>query len=1112
MGALEEEGAHNLNGVSSGETASVKYDGGPLSHQNSLSDKHATCTRCGFANLLEARFCGGCGLLLDRRHKERPQPERRQLTVLFCDLVGSSRFASRLDPEELRDVIRSYQAACGAVIRRFDGTVSRYMGDGILSLFGYPRAHEDDAERAVRAALEITAAVPRLPVPHGAERPEALAVRIGIATGLVVAGDLIGEGAAEEEAIVGETPNLAARLQMLAAPNGVVISSGTRSLIGERFECVDLGEHQVKGFPDPVRACRVLAPRPAVSRFEAAQLAQVAPLVGREEELAWLLALWQHAKRGHGRAVLLAGEAGIGKSRLLQALREQIGGEPHAVLFYQCSPHYANTALYPVIEHIERAVEIQREDSAAAKRAKLWSGLAVGPRKSEVISLLAALLSIPGEERSASSAMTPQRRKERTFELLLRHMQDKAAGAPLLIVFEDIHWLDPTTQEFLALLIERVRTMRAVAVLTFRPEPSARPWAGQSHVEYRELKRLTVEHATSLAEQVAGERLPGTAIEQVVAKTDGVPLFVEEFTRALLARSSALGADGRHSVREADPHAVPATLQDSLMARLDQLGGAKIVAQVASAIGREFGYELLAAVAAMPEDRLRESLFALERAGLVLAEFRAPGTGYSYVFKHALVQEVAYQSLLRSRRRELHVRIGEALESRFPQTARDAPELVAHHWSEAGDAGRAAVHWLAAGQRASERSEYREAIAHLYRGLEMVSHIEGAGERQACELKLLLALGPPLMMAEGAGTPRVGAVYSRALELCESLPESELHFAASWGWWRASMDHRMGRTRADSLLALARRLGAGALVVQAHHCQWATLYMLGALDECCEHIKAGLALYDRSHHRVHAALFGGHDARVCALGELGLARWLLGHPQEALEHVSAALAWADELSHAGSRAHAMDYALVAHKFLRDAAAVSERARDLIAFAEDQKLGEHRAKGAFFLGWARALAADPKEGLREMLDAMASQEAAGTPEDFPLYYEMLAEVYAQLRRHEEGLAAIANAFTYADRLGLFFWSAELHRRRGELLLASSAEPAEAAACFRQALATARTQGSRSLELRAAVSLARLHRRGGEVKTALAVLQPVYAPFASLATGDAVEARELLAELA
>jgi len=1083
--------------------------------------QQVACATCGFSNPVDFRFCGGCGASLARSTSPAPAagvaplraaPERRQLTVLFCDLVGSTRLAGRLEPEELRDVIRLYQSVATSVIKRFDGTVSRYMGDGILALFGYPRAHEDDAERAVRSGLDIVDAMAALPAPGGAGVAETLAVRVGIATGVVVVGDLIGQGASEEEAVVGETPNLAARLQGLAAPNSVIIAASIRSLLGERFECADLGAHALKGFADPVAAWRVLARRVAGSRFDAAQSLKLTPMVDREEQLRWLLRMWREAEQGHGRVVLLAAEAGIGKSRVVEALRERIAGMPHAPLLYQCSPHYVNSALHPMIQQIEGAAGIGREDTPPLKLAKLSAWLQPDPEAAEEEPLLAALLSIQAGERLSASGMTPQRQKERTFELLLALMLRLAAARPQLIVFEDVHWADPTTLEFLTLLIARLPQMSALVVLTFRPDFSP-PWGDFPHLERRELEKLTPHDTIALAEQVAGARhLPEIVIEQVVAKSDGVPLFVEELTRAVLGTGLLSEHPDRYTLSAPLPAlAIPSTLQDSLMARLDQLGQAKLIAQIAGAIGREFSHELLAAVVPLPPERLREGLRALEQSGLVYAG--PSDRAGSYAFKHALVQEAAYQSLLRSRRRELHLRIAEVLESRFPQTARDAPELVAHHWTEAGVAERAVAAWLTAGQRASERSEYREAIGHLRRGLELIPRLADAGEQRSRELTLLLALGPALITAEGAGTPEVARVYARALELCEAMPESAPHFAAYWGWWRASMDHRMGRDRADKLLGLARNLGEPALLLQAHHCQWATLYMLGAHDECCRHIESGLGLYDPEQHRAHAALYGGHDARVCALGERALARWLLGKPSAALEDVNSALAWADELSHVGSRAHAMDYALVLHKFRRDAGAVATCAADLVAYASEQKLRDHRAKGAFFRGWARAMLQDVQEGLSEMLEGIASERDTGTPEDFTLYYEMLAEIYARAGRYEEGLRAVDDAFAQANRCGIVFWNAELHRRRGELLIASGAPSAAAAACFREALAQGRAQGARSLELRAALSMAQLHRTDGESGKAREILLPVYRSFSQgLDTPDLTEARQLLEGLA
>jgi class 3 adenylate cyclase/predicted ATPase len=1083
--------------------------------------RQAACAACGFSNPAAFRFCGGCGAALargaaadqgEKAAAERPAPERRQLTVLFCDLVGSTRLAHRLDPEELREVIRLYQSVASSVIRRFDGTVSRFMGDGILALFGYPHAHEDDAERAVRAALDIVDAIATVPAPGGDDAAEALAVRIGIATGVVIVGDLIGHGASEEEAVVGETPNLAARLQGLAEPNSVVVAEGTLSLLGERFDCADFGMHALKGFGEPVRAWRVLAPRAAGRRLDVVKARKLTPLVGRKEELRELLALWHEAEQGRGSAILLAGEAGIGKSRVVEALRERIASASSALLVYQCSSHYVNTAMHPVIEHIESAAGIGREDGESLKLAKLRAWLPAGPESGEELPMVADLLSVPGGGSVAARGVTPERQKERTFELLLALMQRLAAARPLLVVFEDVHWADPTTLEFLTLVIGRVPDLAALVVLTFRPDFSP-PWAHAPHVVRRELEKLAPSDVVELAEQVAGaRRLPETVAEQVVAKADGVPLFVEELTRALLGTGLLSEHPDRYMLSAPLPAlAIPSTLQDSLMARLDQLGQAKFVAQIAGAIGRSFSHELLQAVAPLPPDRLRDGLRVLEESGLVHAE--SGSHAGSYAFKHALVQEAAYQSLLRSRRRELHLRIAEVLESSFPQTARNAPELLAHHWTEAGVAERAVTAWLAAGQRASERSEYREAIGHLRRGLELVPRLAEAAEQRSRELALLLVLGPALMTAEGAGTPEVTRVYARALELCEAMPESASHFAAYWGWWRASMDHHMGRERADKLLGLARNLGDPELLLQAHHCQWATLYMLGAHDECCGHIEAGLGLYDPRQHRAHATLYGGHDAKVCALGERALARWLLGKPGAALEDVASALAWADALSHAGSRAHAMDYALVLHKFRRDAQAVGRCAADLIAYASEQKLRYHRAKGAFFRGWARAMLGEVPAGLSEMLDGIASEQESGTPEDFTLYYEMLAEVHARAGRYDEGLRALEDAFGQAGRYGIVFWNAELHRRRGELLLASGAPPAAAAACFREALEQGGAQGARSLELRAALSLARLHREQGERGEARQVLTPLYRSFSQgLDTPDLNEARQLLEVLA
>lgn len=1070
-----------------------------------------SCPSCRFANPVGFRFCGACGGRLVTRSDaqipvRRPAAERRQLTVLFCDLVDSTRLANTLELEELRDVIRSYQAASAECVRRYGGTISRYMGDGILVLFGYPHAHEDDAERAVRAGLAMVDAVARLPPPVAVA--ESLAVRVGIASGVVVAGDLIGTGSAEEEAVLGETVNLAGRLHAAALPGTVVVASRTRALLGGRFLCDDLGVRRLKGFGEPVPVWRVVRPRSIASHFTAVGDGRHAPLVGREDDLAWLLGLWNSAADHRGRVATLAGEAGIGKSRVAEALRECLGAAC-LPLRLQCSPHYLNRALHPVIAHIELAAGIDLEDPAATKLDKLQTWLHPETDEPEDVALLAALLSIPPDAAPPLRVMTAQRQKTDTFDLLIRIWRTQATHRPLLILVEDLHWADPTTLEFLSALVLHIDELAALAICTYRHDFVA-PWRAPQ-VEGRELRRLPREAALHLVENVAGVgRMPRAVLEQVVLRADGIPLFIEELTRAVLG--SGVLDEGRPGVVTAQGPvpdvAIPSTLQGSLMARLDQLGPAKSVAQLASAIGREFSYALLSAIAPLPAEGLRAELAALEDSGLVHSRGSAPGEVFA--FKHALVQEVAYQTLLRGRRHDLHTLIARTLQERFPQQTRDAPELLAHHWTQAGDIERAVAGWLAAGERASERSEYNEAVGHLRKGIDLAARLADPVQRRERELALLLALGPVLMTATGAGTPEVGRLYTRALDLCTEVPTSGLHFAARWGRWRAAMDHRAGLEHADDLLSLAQELEDPALLVQAHHCQWATLYMLGAHEECYRHADEGIRLYDPERDRLHALLYGGHDPKVCALGERALSSLLLGRLDESVSSIRLALEWAESLAHVGSRVHALDYALAVHRLRRCPADVTRRAEEMVVLATEQRLSEYRAKGMLYRGWAQALLGDVHGGLEEMRVALAWEEEAGTPEDFPLYYEMFAEVCERAGRFDEGLDAVGKGFAQADRGRIIYWNAELHRRRGELLLAAGADRGTVANCFEHALTDARTHGALFLELRAATSLARLRGTEGPAGAPVAYLQAAYAGFSrGLDAPDLRDARALLA---
>ena len=617
-------------------------------------------------------------VIAPRRCASADDAERRQLTVMFCDLVGSTELSARLDPEDLREVIAAYHRAVADVVGSFDGFVAKYMGDGVLVYFGYPRAHEDDAERAVRAGLGVIDAVGRLDV-----KSVKLQARVGIATGLVVVGDLIGEGSAQEQSVVGETPNLAARLQALAEPDAVVIAAGTRRLVGDLFEYRDLGAVEVKGIAAPVPAWQVLRPSAVASRFEALRGSALTRLVGRDEEIDLLLRRWARAKAGDGQVVLISGEPGIGKSRITAALEERLHAEPHLRLRYFCSPYHQDSALFPFIDQLGRAAGFARDDPPAAKLEKLEALLARAAPPDEDVAFLADLLSLPASERHPLPNLSPQRKKERTLEALIRQLEGLARQQPVVMVFEDAHWIDPTSRELLDLAVERVRSLPVLLIVTFRPEFQP-PWTGQPQVTMLALNRLDRRDRTALVEQIAGGKaLPDEVIDQIVDRTDGVPLFVEELTKSVLESGLLREEADRYVLdRALPPFAIPTTLHDSLMARLDRLASVRHVAQIGAAIGREFSYELLRAVSRLPEDELQAALARLVASELVFQRGTPPDAVYS--FKHALVQDAAHGSLLRSARQQLHAQIAEALEAHSPELMDSQPELFAQHYAEAG--------------------------------------------------------------------------------------------------------------------------------------------------------------------------------------------------------------------------------------------------------------------------------------------------------------------------------------------------------------------------------------------------------------------------------------------
>jgi class 3 adenylate cyclase len=1029
--------------------------------------------------------------------------ERRQVTVMFSDLVGSTALSSRMDPEDLREVISAYQKCVAETVRRFDGFVAKYMGDGVLVYFGYPQAHEDDAERAVRAGLELIRAVAAL----GAQ--VLLQTRVGIATGLVVVGDLVGSGGAQERGIVGETPNLAARLQGVAEPNMAVIADSTRRLLGNLFELEPLGLQDLKGIAGPVPAWAALRPRSVESRFEAMRTASLTVLVGREEESELLARRWARAKTGEGQAVLLSGEAGIGKSRLTAALLEHVAREPHTRLRYFCSPQHTDSALHPIIEQMERAAGFVYDDKPQARLDKLDAVL--GRSSTHDAALFAEMLSLANDGRYPALDLTPQQRRQRTLEALISRLAGLASHHPVLMIFEDAHWTDPTSLEAFGRAVDRIRTLRVLLIVTYRPEFEP-PWIGRPHVTALTINRWAERDIDAMIDGVVGNKhLPASVRQDIIERSDGIPLFVEEMTKAVLEAANEGTAERVVAVIPSPSVAVPASLHASLMARLDRLGPAKELAQIGAAIGREFSHGLMAAVAGKPEAEVQPALDRLVAAGLLFRQGSPPHA--TYLFKHALVQDAAYGTLLRGPRQELHARIAAATETGMPERVEREPELLAYHYAEAGQPDTAAGYWLAAGRLAARRSANSEAVAHLRRGIAAVRGLPETVERNRLELALQLALGPALVSSRGFGDAEASTGYQRAAELARRLGDDRDRFAATWGLWitiRAKASDRM-RLRLQYLgemVEAAERTGDAELLLQAHHSSWSTRIWNGEFASASEHVRSGLALYDPERHRHHALMYGGHDPGVCANGQGAVALWALGWPDRAVQSARESIVLGETLDHLPSILHSLWFATSVYFLRRQAADVLACSARLLALGSEHGLQLYEAIGGVFHGWALIQQLDAQAGLAELRAAVATY-ATTAHVNLDLYRAILAEAELRAGNFEEGTAVLIQGERSTDE----WWRAGYLRLRGDLLLRGPNDDRGAAErLYRQAISVAAGQQAKSLELRAATSLAMLLGEQGRRSEGYAVLAPVYGWFTEgFGTLDLKEAKALLGEL-
>src|SRR5271170_1560658 len=952
---------------------------------------------------------GGNPLPLAAEGRVGADAERRQLTVMFCDLVGSTALSAQLDPEDLREVIGAYHRAIAQVVAGFDGFVARYMGDGVLIYFGYSRAHEDDAERAVRARLDASDAVGRLDVTS-----IRLRTRVGIATGLVVVGDLIGEGSAQEQSVVGETPNLAARLQTLAKPDTVVIAAGTRRLVGDLFEYRDLGAVEVKGIAARVPAWQVLRSSGVESRFEALHGSALTRLIGRNEEIDLLLRRWARAKSGDGQVVLVSGEPGIGKSRVTAELAERLRAEPHIRLRYFCSPYHQESALFPFIDQLGRASGFTRDDPPTSKLEKLKALLARAEPPDEDLALFADLMSLPASERPPPPNLSRQRKKERTLEALIRQLEGLARRQPVVMFFEDVHWIDPTSRELLDLTVECVRNLPVLLIVTFRPEFQP-PWTGQPQVTMLALNRLDRRDRAALVAQIAGKVLPDEVADQIGERTDGVPLFVEELTRSVLESGLLREETDRYTLdRALPPFAIPTSLHDSLMARLDRLASVRLVAQIGAAIGRQFHYVLLRAVSDLPEDELRAALARLVASELVFQRGTPPDAVYS--FKHALVQDAAHGSLLRNTRQQLHAQIAEALTAHSAEIMDSQPELLAQHYAEAGLVEKSVFYWGKAGQRSAARSAMAEAATQLRKGLDQLGLLPETPERQRQELELRSGLAAAFLVVKGFAAPETGDAYARARALWEQLgsPSELLHIPWGQSHYYAVRDELdRAQTLAEDLLQLSRQRDDSAGLVLGHYSLGRTFMYMGSFARSRLHLEKALTLYDPISHRalVHQT---GLDPRSISQAALGLVLFFLGFPDQASAQSDAAIAESRRLPHLPSLALALANSSVLLLLAGENAALEERANQLVAVTTEQGFTLYHATGTIYRGWVKVKNGDATKGMALLRRGLAAYRATRAEAWLSNYSALLAAACEIAGQVGEALTQFDDALQVVER--------------------------------------------------------------------------------------------------
>lgn len=1050
------------------------------------------------------------------KSKHRYEPERRQLTVMFCDLVDSITLSQQLEPEEFHEVLNAYQEVCGKVIRRFNGHIAQYLGDGILVYFGYPTAHEEDAQSAIRSGLAIVEEIQKLnfKLERNYKTIETfpLQVRVGVHTGHVVVGE-VGEGEKLEHLAVGRVPYIASRVEEIAEPNEVLISSNTNQLIEGLFECNRLNSDNLRGVSSPMQLYRVIREIEVSSRFDVAITKGLTPLVGRGEEMDHLLNCWERVKGGRGQEVLVRGEAGIGKSRLVLELKKRLKGEPNTQLESQCLPYFKNSALYPIIVLVERIIGLRKEDSKEERFIKLEKFLdQIGFSLENVAPLFTSMLSLPLPDNYSPLILSPQMHRQKTLEALVDLVTNMSHDKPVVFIIEDLQWVDPSTIEMLSLLAEQELNTSIFTILTYRPDFIS-PWKTNNHISQITLGSLHKEQIGDMIDKVTGGKvLSDQLIHELISKSDGVPLFVEELTKTVLESGIELnGIDQEEINGSLTSVNIPMTLNDSLMARLDRLGTAKEVAQLGSVIGREFNYELFQAVSTYKESTLQRELGRLQNAEIIFQLDDPPNA--RYFFKHSLIQETAYGSLLKSKRKVYHKQIAKVLEDRFTQTADTYPELLAHHYTEAGQIKKAIPYWQKAGQSAVDRSAYVETIGHITDGLDLVETLPNTRVRYKLELGLLTTQIPALLYTKRVRDPELEKAYTRALYLCQQLGDTTHIYLVMYGLSLIYLhlgDLKKSYEIAERIYSLAEKSHELDKQIFAHFVLVENLCFMGKFVSMLHHAEKGIEIYSTENLTFEMMWF---DPGLICFCYSALALWHLGYPDRALKMAEEALNIGKGESHPNSLMYSMLYTTYIYIYRKEVKLAQEMAEELIELTKTRGFPYILSMATACHGWALNQQEKGEDTIATINRCIDSMRLSLGRCFLPYFLNLFAEACWNEGKAEKALRIIAEALDIVNETGARYNEAELYRLKGENLLTLSQEnQVEAEECFLKAIDVARELSEKSYELRAVMSMSRLLKKKGKGEEARKVLSEIYGWFTEgFDTLDLKEAKALLQDL-